>query len=61
MPALIPMPYCTLNHLRYAVMEIAIVFAVVLSVKEIADNMAITGAGSIAMWSGLVQHWVKSC
>jgi membrane protease YdiL (CAAX protease family) len=36
------------------VMEIAIVFAVVLSVKEIADNMAITGAGSIAMWCGII-------
>ena len=34
--------------------EIAIVFAVVLSVKEIADNMAITGAGSIAMWCGII-------
>jgi membrane protease YdiL (CAAX protease family) len=36
------------------VTEIAIVFAVVLSVKEIADNMAITGAGSIAMWCGII-------
>jgi membrane protease YdiL (CAAX protease family) len=36
------------------VAEIAIVFAVVLSVKEIADNMAITGAGSIAMWCGII-------
>lgn len=36
------------------VMEIAIVFAVVLSVKEIADTMAITGAGSIAMWCGII-------
>ncbi len=34
--------------------EIAIVFAVLLSVKEIADNMAITGAGAIAMWSGII-------
>ncbi len=36
------------------VTEIAIVFAVVLSVKEIADSMAITGAGSIAMWCGII-------
>ena len=36
------------------VAEIAIVFAVMLSIKEIADNMAITGAGSIAMWCGIV-------
>ena len=36
------------------VAEIAIVFAVVLIVKEIADNMAITGAGSIAMWCGII-------
>ena len=36
------------------VAEIALVFAVMLSVKEIADNMAITGAGSIAMWCGII-------
>ena len=36
------------------VAEIAIVFAVMLSVKEVADNMAITGAGSIAMWCGII-------
>ena len=35
-------------------MEIAIVFAVMLTVKEIADNLAITGAGSIAMWSAII-------
>ena len=36
------------------VIEIAIVFAVVLGVKEVADNMAITGAGSIAMWCAII-------
>jgi membrane protease YdiL (CAAX protease family) len=36
------------------VAEIALVFAVMLSVKEVADNMAITGAGSIAMWCGII-------
>lgn len=36
------------------VAEIALVFAVVLTVKEVADNMAITGAGSIAMWCGII-------
>ena len=34
--------------------EIAIVFAVVLGIKAVADNMAITGAGSIAMWCGII-------
>lgn len=36
------------------VAEIAIVFAVMLGIKEVADNMAITGAGSIAMWCGII-------
>lgn len=36
------------------VAEIAIVFAVILSVKEFADNMGVTGAGSVAMWCGII-------
>ena len=34
--------------------EIAFVFAVMLSVKWIADSMELIGAGSIGMWSGII-------
>ena len=34
--------------------EIAIVFAVILTVKEFADNVRLTGAGSVAMWCGII-------
>jgi len=34
--------------------EIVIVFAVVLSVKEFADNVRLTGAGSVAIWCGII-------
>ena len=34
--------------------EIAIVFAVVLGVKEFADNVRLTGAGSVAIWCGII-------
>ncbi len=36
------------------VAEIAIVFAVILAVKEFADNVRLTGAGSVAIWCGIV-------
>lgn len=34
--------------------EIAIVFAVILTVKWFADNVRLTGAGSVAMWCGII-------
>ena len=34
--------------------EIAVVFAVILTVKWCADNMRLTGAGSVAMWCGII-------
>ena len=34
--------------------EIAFVFAIMLSVKWTADSMELIGAGSIAMWSGII-------
>ena len=34
--------------------EIAIVFAVILAAKELADNVQLTGAGSVAMWCGII-------
>jgi membrane protease YdiL (CAAX protease family) len=36
------------------VAEIAVVFAIMLSVKDIADRLSVTGAGSIAMWCGII-------
>ncbi len=34
--------------------EIAVVFAIMLSIKDILDRLSVTGAGSIAMWCGII-------